>query len=101
MVVIPWVVSTKLRYHPKTSALVFVTPRRSFLVVVLQAACDYEAIAVYVNTAVSGIMYNTLATVMMLSYLLLLVCYILHGAAVVAVGTAVCASLTAKSSMAH
>jgi hypothetical protein len=36
---------------------------------------------------------------MISSYLPLLVCYILHGAAVVAVGTAVCASLTAKSSV--
>jgi hypothetical protein len=70
-------------------------------VVVLQAACDYEAIAVYVNTAVSGITYPTVATVMMSSYMPLLVCYILHGAAVVAVGKVVCASLTAKSSLAH
>jgi hypothetical protein len=46
-------------------------------------------------------MYPTLATVMISSYLSLLVCYILHGAAVVAAGTAVCASLKAKSSMAN
>jgi hypothetical protein len=56
-------------------------------------------------TAVSGVMlhdmYPTLAIVMISSYLPLLVCYILHGAAVVAVGTAVCTSLTANSSMAH
>jgi hypothetical protein len=72
--------------------------------VVLEAACDYEAVALYVNTAVSGVMSNiiySLATVMISSYLPLLVCYILRGAAVVAVGTVVCASLTAKSSMAH
>jgi hypothetical protein len=40
------------------------------------------------------IMYPSLATVMISSYLPLLMCYILHG-------TAVVASLTAKSSMAH
>jgi hypothetical protein len=84
------------------SLIVFVTSRRACLLVVLQAACDYEAVAVYVNTAVSGVMsYPSLATVMISSYLPVLVCYILHGVAVVVAGAAVCASLTAKSSMAH
>jgi hypothetical protein len=76
VVVVPWVVRfygvgwrddelksiaketiiTQLRCHPgetegnpKTSASVFVTSRRACLLVVLQAACDYEAIAVYVD----------------------------------------------------
>jgi hypothetical protein len=54
-----------VRYHPgetegnlKISASVFVTSRRTCLVAVLQAACDHEAIAVYVNTAVSGAMLH-------------------------------------------
>jgi hypothetical protein len=44
--------------HPKYKSGVFVTSRRTCLVVILQVACDYEVVAVYLKTAVNDVMLN-------------------------------------------